>query len=124
MKNAIDNYIGGFPNEIQAKLNEIRSIIKKAAPDAEESMSYGMPAYKIYSKPLVYFAAYKNHIGLYPTPSAIKAFKNDLICYRTSKGAIQFPIDKAIPLNLISKIVEFRVYENRDQLLKKNSEPL
>lgn len=109
-----DEYIAGFPENIQRKLNDLRAAIKKAAPEAEESISYCMPAYK-FNGMLVYFAAQKNHIGFYPTSSGVAAFKNELAGYKTSKGAIQFPLDKPLPLKLISTIVKFRVKENSDR---------
>lgn len=108
---SIDDYINQFPDEIKSKLETIRTAIKKAAPKSVEVISYGMPAFK-QNKVLVYFAAGKNHIGFYPTPSPIKAFSKELEGYKTSKGAIQFPLDKKIPLTLITKITKFRVKED------------
>ena len=108
---SIDDYINQFPDEIKSKLESIRAAIKKAAPKAAEVISYGMPAFK-QNKVLVYFAAGKNHIGFYPTPKPIVVFKKELEGYKTSKGAIQFPLDKKIPLALISKITKFRVKED------------
>jgi uncharacterized protein YdhG (YjbR/CyaY superfamily) len=107
----IDDYINQFSGEIKIKLESIRITIKKAAPKASEVISYGMPAFK-QNKVLVYFAAGKNHIGFYPTPNPIKIFSKELEAYKTSKGAIQFPLDKKIPLSLISKITKFRVKED------------
>jgi uncharacterized protein YdhG (YjbR/CyaY superfamily) len=107
----IDEYILIFPKDVQKILRQIRETIKKAAPNAEEVISYGMPAFK-QSKVLVYFAAYNNHIGFYPTANPIKVFSKELDGYKTSKGAIQFPLDKKIPLTLISKITKFRVKED------------
>lgn len=103
-----DEYIAGFPDDIQKLLQKMRAIICKAAPHAEEVISYGMPAYKQH-KVLVYFAACKNHIGFYPTGSGIEAFKDELTAYKFSKGAIQFPFDKPLPSALITKIVKFRI---------------
>ena len=108
----MDEYIGSFPLETQKILQEIRRIIKKAAPEAEESISYGMPAYKLNKKPLVYFAAFKNHIGFYATPTGHEAFAKELSQYKQGKGSVQFPINKPMPLDLIEKIVKFRVEEN------------
>jgi len=108
---SIEAYISEYPSEIQKKLNDIRKVIKKAAPGAVEKISYGMPAYT-YKGMLLYFAAHKNHIGLYPYPSAMYAFREEIAAYRTSKGAIQFPLNKPVPLTLISEIVAFRVQEN------------
>lgn len=116
----IDEYISSFPEEVQIKLEQIRSTILKAAPLAEEVISYGMPAFK-YHGILMYFAAYKNHIGFYPTGSGIKNFKNEISVFKTSKGTVQFPLDKKVPLSLISKITKFRVKENLEKFnLKKN----
>ncbi len=110
--NKIDNYIETFPEFTQEMLNQVRETIKKAAPDAAESISYGMPAYKLYGRPLVYFAAFKNHIGFYATPTGHKNFMKELSIYKQGKGSVQFPLDKPIPLNLIKKITLFRVKEN------------
>ena len=110
---SIDDYINQFPDEIKSKLEKIRAAIKKAAPKSTEVISYGMPAFK-QNKVLVYFAVGKNHIGFYPTPNPINVFSKELEAYKTSKGAIQFPLDKKIPLTLISKITRFRVKEDLD----------
>jgi len=110
----IDEYIGQFPANVQAILQKLRATIKKTAPGAEEVISYQMPAFK-YHGMLVYFAGYKNHIGFYSTSSPMKVFKDKLSNYKTSKGAIQFPIDKAIPLTLVKDIVKFRVKENLEK---------
>ena len=109
--NDIDNYIAGFPKEIQALLEQVRSTIKKAVPKATEVISYQMPAFKL-NGILVWFAAYSKHIGFYPTSSAIEAFKKDLSIYKWAKGSVQFPLDKPLSLGLIAKIVKFRVTEN------------
>jgi uncharacterized protein YdhG (YjbR/CyaY superfamily) len=110
--NEIDQYIKQFPIEVQQILQQIRSIIKDHAPEAEESFSYGMPAYKTYKKPLVYFAAFKNHIGFYATPSGHYQFKKELLKYKQGKGSVQFPLNQKIPFKLIEKIVKYRVKEN------------
>ena len=110
MTNDIDRYIAGFPENIQMKLDEIRAIIRKAAPDAEEVISYKMPAYK-QNGILVYFAGYAKHIGFYPTSSPIKVFEKDLAKYTWSKGAVQFPLDKKLPAALITKMVKYRIAE-------------
>jgi len=104
----VDEYIDKQDREVQSILIKIRKIIKDCAPKAQESIGYGMPAYKL-NGPLVYFAAFKKHIGLYPTPSGIEKFKKDLEEYKNSKGSVQFPISKPIPYDLIKRIVEFRV---------------
>lgn len=106
-----DEYILQFPAEVQAKLQELRTVIKEAAPEAEETISYAMPAYK-YKGILVYFAGHKNHIGFYPASSGISVFEKELAGYHTSKGTVQFPLDKPLPLDLIHKMVAFRVSEN------------
>jgi uncharacterized protein YdhG (YjbR/CyaY superfamily) len=108
---SIDEYIATFPEETQKILQELRAAIKAAAPGAEEKISYQMPAFAL-NGILVYFAALKNHIGFYPTSSGTQAFKQDLSMYEGSKGSIKFPIDQPLPLDLISKIVKFRVAEN------------
>jgi uncharacterized protein YdhG (YjbR/CyaY superfamily) len=107
----IDEYIASFPLETQTQLNLIRATIQKEAPAAEESISYAMPAFKLKGKPLVYFAAYKNHIGFYATPNGHKAFEKDLSIYKQGKGSVQFPLDKPMPLDLIARITKFRVEE-------------
>lgn len=108
MINLIDEYHQAYPKEIQEILQQLRQAILQAAPKATETISYGMPAFKL-NKVLVYYAVYKNHIGFYPTPKPIVHFKEDLISFKTSKGAIQFPINQKLPLALIKKIVKFRV---------------
>ena len=108
---SIDEYIAAFPEEIQKILEELRATIKAAAPEAQEKISYQMPAFALKGN-LVYFGAYKNHIGFYPTASGIQAFKNELSVYEGAKGTVRFPIDKPLPLDLISRIVKFRVAEN------------
>ena len=106
---AIDEYINGFPKETQELLKQIRMTIRKAAPEAEESISYGMPAFKMNGKPLVYFAAFKNHIGFYATPTGHKEFADELSKYKHGKGSVQFPLDKSVPFDLIERITKFRV---------------
>jgi uncharacterized protein YdhG (YjbR/CyaY superfamily) len=107
----IDEYIEGLPKAVQRNLSELRSTIRKAAPDATEKISYRMPTF-YYNGNLVHFAAYERHIGFYPTPSGIVEFQDELKKYHTSKGAIQFPIDEPVPLELVTRIVKFRVAEN------------
>ena len=108
---SIDEYIALFPEETQKILQELRAAIKAAAPGAQEKISYQMPAFT-QNGILVYFAAWKNHIGFYPTSSGTQAFKQELSIYESSKGSVKFPLDKPLPLELISKIVKFRVAEN------------
>jgi uncharacterized protein YdhG (YjbR/CyaY superfamily) len=107
----IDEYIAGFPPEIQEILQKVRQTIHAAAPDAEETISYAMPTFKLHGN-LVHFAAFKNHIGFYPTPTGIEAFKEDLAVYGRSKGTAQFPLDQPIPYDLIRRITEYRLREN------------
>jgi uncharacterized protein YdhG (YjbR/CyaY superfamily) len=109
---SVDEYIKTFPKDTQKLLKDIRTVIKKKAPTAVESISYGMPAYKMNKKPLVYFAGYKNHIGFYATPTGHLMFADELSKYKQGKGSVQFPLDKPIPIDLIAQIVEFRVMEN------------
>ena len=103
----VDAYIAGFPKDIQKLLKQVRAAIRKAAPDAEEVISYNMPAYK-YHGVLLYFSGYTNHIGFYPMPSTIERFKKEIASYKHAKGSVQFPIDKPIPTDLITKMVTFR----------------
>ena len=118
----IDEYVAAFPPDVRKKLSDLRATIRRAAPDAVEKISYRMPTF-YQQQNLVHFAAYEHHIGFYPTPSGIAAFKNELSRYATSKGAVQFPIDEPLPLELVSRIVKFRVGENeaRDSAKKKAS---
>ncbi len=108
---SIDEYIAAFPEEVQTILQELRAVIRAAAPEAVEKISYQMPAFA-QKGILVYFAAYKKHIGFYPTGRGVLAFKDELSMYKCSKGTVRFPIDKPLPFELISKIVKFRVEEN------------
>ena len=107
----MDEYIGTYPKNVQDILQKLRQTIRKAAPKAEEAISYQIPTFKLNGN-LVHFAAFKNHIGFYPTPSAIKAFKKELSPYKGAKGSVQFPIDKPVPYDLVREIVIFRVKEN------------
>ncbi len=108
----VDEYIKAFPKETQTILKQVRQTITKAAPAADESVSYAMPAYKLNGKPLIYFAGYENHIGLYATPSGHKAFEKELAKYKQGKGSVQFPLNEPMPLDLITKIVKFRAESN------------
>jgi uncharacterized protein YdhG (YjbR/CyaY superfamily) len=107
----IDKYIAGFPKEVQAILNKVRAAIRKAAPDAQETINYGIPTFTLNGN-LVHFAGFKKHIGFYPTPSGIEKFKKELSVYKGAKGSVQFPLDEPIPYALITRIVKFRVKEN------------
>lgn len=110
----VDEYINSFQPSTQKKLNELRRAISKAAPGAVEATKYGMPTF-ILNGNLIHFAAFKNHIGLYPTPSATGAFKEELSIYKSGKGSIQFPINKPLPIELVVRIVKFRVAENMNK---------
>ncbi|HWK03519.1 MAG TPA: DUF1801 domain-containing protein [Puia sp.] len=110
----IDEYIATFPKDIQQKLEAIRAMIHKTAPQAEEAIKYAMPTFVLNGN-LVHFAAFKNHIGFYPAPAGISAFAKELSAYKGAKGSVRFPLDKPIPLTLISKIVKFRVKNNQER---------
>ncbi len=108
---SIDEYIEGFKPRIRRVLEELRATIKAAAPEAVERMSYRMPTFDVGGRHLVFFAGYAKHVGFYPMPSAIEAFKHELLPYETAKGTVQFPVDKPLPADLIRRMVEFRVRE-------------
>ncbi len=108
----IDEYIAMFPEDVQKKLQEVRKTIHAAAPEAKERISYKMPAFTLDGN-LVYFAAFKSHIGFYPIPLGMEAFKEDLSKYKQGKGSVQFPLDEPLPLDLIRRIVIFRAEENK-----------
>ena len=112
-----DEYISVFPKTTQKILQQVRNTIKKAAPKAAEVISYNMPAFK-QNTVLVYFAGYDNHIGFYPTPSALEAFKKEIAVYKSSKGAVQFPLSEPLPLSLITKMVKFRVEQTQEKKAK------
>jgi len=116
----IDEYISTFPEDVRKILNTLRQTIKEVAPDAEETINYQIPTFTLHGN-LVHFAAFENHIGFYPTPSGMEAFKKELSGYKGAKGSVQFPIDQPLPLPLIRKIVEYRVKENVERNLKKKS---
>jgi uncharacterized protein YdhG (YjbR/CyaY superfamily) len=118
----IDEYIAGFPNDVQDILEKIRMTIRKAAPDAEETISYHMPTFTLNGHYLVHLAAFKKHIGLYPAPTGIEEFKQDMSIYGAGKSTLQFPFDKPIPFDLISKIVKFRVSENLNKAAARPSD--
>lgn len=109
--NAIDAYIKQFPKEVQTILQQVRGTIRSVSPHAEETMSYGIPTFKLNGKNLVHFAAFKKHIGFYPTPSGVVAFKDAFAKYSSSEGSVQFPLDKPVPYSLIKRVVTFRVKE-------------
>jgi uncharacterized protein YdhG (YjbR/CyaY superfamily) len=108
----VDEYIAAFPDEVQEILQKIRETIRKAAPGAEETIAYGMPAYTLHGH-LIFFAAYKHHIGIYPAPRGVEQFRKELSAYEGGKGTIQLPLDRPIPYRLIEKIVRYRVKTNR-----------
>ena len=108
----VDEYIASFPETIQQQLNEVRQAVTNKAPDAVEGIAYGMPGYKLNGKPLVYFGGFTSHIGFYATPSGHEAFSKELSNYKQGKGSVQFPADQPMPINLIERMVEFRVQEN------------
>ncbi len=108
----MDAYITGFPKPVQEVLQELREAIHEAAPEAKEKIAYGMPAFRLYGRDLIYFAAFKNHIGLYALPSGNMAFRKELEGYKTGKGSIQFPLNQPMPWPLIDKIIRFRIQEN------------
>ena len=117
----MDEYIAGFPDEVQVKLEKLRATIKAAAPEAEEKISYQMPTFALKGN-LVHFAAYEHHIGFYPASSGIEQFKAELSIYKGGKGSVQFPLDQPIPYDLIRKIVSFRVKENISKAEAKKSQ--
>lgn len=110
----IDEFIAGFPADVQKVLRKIRATIRKAAPEAEESINYGIPTFTLNGN-LVHFAGFKSHVGFYPTPSGIEKFKKELTAYESAKGSVKFPLDQPIPYALITKIVKFRVKENLEK---------
>lgn len=114
----IDEYISSFPKPVQSLLQQVRQTIHKAAPEAEEAISYAIPTFKLNGN-LVHFAAFKNHIGFYPAPTGLKEFEKDLSPYMQGKGSVQFPLDQPLPIALITKIVKFRAEQNRAKPVKK-----
>ena len=116
---SVGDYISAFPKEIRNILEEVRATIKKAAPEAEEMISYAIPAFKLNGKGLIYYAGYKNHIGLYPSPKGDESFQKEIAAYKSGKSTLQFPVDKPMPLDLITRIVRFRIAENAEKVKKK-----
>ena len=112
MSNPIDAYIAQFPRDVQAKLNSIREMILRIVPEAEETISYQIPTYKLNDN-LFHYAAYEKHIGFYPTPSGVEEFESELKDYKHAKGSIQFPLDQPLPMDLIERIIRFRVSESK-----------
>jgi len=115
---SIDEYISTFPEDVQQKLQSIRSVIKNTAPEAVEKISYQMPTFYLHGN-LVHFAAFKHHIGFYPAAQGIEAFNQELSAYKGAKGSVQFPLDKPLPLDLITRIVKFRVEQNMQKTSSK-----
>jgi uncharacterized protein YdhG (YjbR/CyaY superfamily) len=116
----IDEYIQGFPKQVRERLESIRRLVRKLAPEAQEKISYQMPTFYLNGN-LVHFAAFKNHIGIYPTPNGISAFQKELSRYKSGKGSVQFPMDEALPIELIGKIVKYRLEQNRNKGKKQAS---
>lgn len=115
---SIDEYIAGFPTETQKVLEQVRAIIKKEAPNAEETISYAIPAFNLNKHNLVYFAGYKNHVSLYPVPKGSATFEKEIAKYKSGKGTMQFPLDKPLPAGIITKIVKYRIRENENKYKK------
>ena len=116
--NTIDEYIAAFPKDVQEVLEQVRASIQNAAPDAEEAISYAIPTFKLNGN-LVHFAAFKNHIGFYPTPIGIEEFMQELSAYKQGKGSVQFPLNKPMPLDLITRMVKFNIERNLTKPVKK-----
>lgn len=116
----IDEYIAQYPDDVQEILKKLRKVIRESAPDATEKISYQMPTFYLHGN-LVHFAAFSRHIGFYPTPSGIEAFEEEIAGYKSAKGSVQFPIDKPLPYDLITRIVKYRVEENLRAALEKKS---
>ncbi|MBK7312062.1 MAG: DUF1801 domain-containing protein [Sphingobacteriaceae bacterium] len=116
---SVEGYIDSFPDKTQKLLKQVRKAITAAAPKSVEDISYGMPAYKLNGKPLVYFGGYEKHIGFYATPTGHKKFEKQLSKYKQGKGSVQFPLEEAMPLKLITDIVKFRITENNAKYAKK-----
>jgi len=108
---SIDEYIEEFPEEVRERLERVRSLIRQTVPDATETISYAIPTFDLNGQHLVHFAGFKKHIGFYPVPSAVEAFKSELSAYKQGKGSVQFPLSRTLPEDLIRRIVEFRVHE-------------
>ncbi len=115
---SIDEYIAGFPGDTQKVLEQIRTIIKREAPGAEETISYAIPAFNLNKHNLIYFAGYKNHVSIYPIPKGSEAFENEISKYKSGKGTMQFPLNNPLPMRLIIKIVKYRIKENENKYKK------
>jgi uncharacterized protein YdhG (YjbR/CyaY superfamily) len=112
----VETYLASFTGEVHDRLVAMRNIIRNTAPDAVESMAYGMPAYKLHGKPLVYFAGFAHHIGFYATPNGHEAFAKEFAPYKQGKGSVQFPLDQPLPLELVENVVRFRIQQIKSQL--------
>jgi uncharacterized protein YdhG (YjbR/CyaY superfamily) len=111
----INEYIAAFPPEVQEKLQGIRAVIRRAAPDSEEAIRYGIPTFRLAGNNLVHFAAFKDHLSFFPTPSGVAKFREELSSYKMSKGTIQFPLDEPVPYDLVERITQFRTAENQEK---------
>jgi uncharacterized protein YdhG (YjbR/CyaY superfamily) len=118
----IDEYVASFPEDVQAALEQVRATIREAAPEAAEAISYGIPTFKLNGKNLVHFGGFKSHIGFYPTPTGIESFKKELSAYKEGKGSVQFPLDQPMPLDLINRMVRYRVEQMAGKAAKKATE--
>jgi uncharacterized protein YdhG (YjbR/CyaY superfamily) len=119
MDNAVDKYLSSFPEDVRERLDKMRDIIRKIVPDAEEKIGYGIPTYKLNGKNFVHFGGFKNHIGFYPAPSGLAAFEKELSPYKAAKGSVQFPHDKPFPTALITKIVKYRLKQEKEKAAPK-----
>ncbi len=108
MAQSVDEYIDRFEGEVKSRLSKMRTLVRTEVPDAQESIAYGMPAYKLRGKPLVYFAGYDHHVGFYATPNGHEAFKDEFAAYKQGKGSVQFPNDQPLPVDLIKRVVRYR----------------
>lgn len=115
----VDAYVAAFPRAVQVALRAVRATIRRTAPGADESIRYGMPAYRLHDRPLVYFAAFVHHVGLYATPTAHAAFAKELARYKVGKGSVQFPLDRPMPLPLIARMVRFKARENAARVTRR-----
>lgn len=118
--NSVDTYLSTFEGEILNRMKEVRALIFSILPEVDESVSYGMPAYKLNGKPLIYFAGYKNHFGLYATPNGHEAFKYEFAAFKQGKGSVQFPNNADLPIDLIEKVIRYRIAHVQESASQKN----